>query len=111
MGSGSELGAPQPAAFPRSWRQELRTGLCLIQHTHTRAHTDTLSLSLSLSLPLSHSLFGLLGSLTLSPGPAMSLAFPRPLAAHESCVSDTVAPCQERLLLHLPVAATRLNIT
>lgn len=88
-----------------SWAQEGRVGL-------------SPSLSLSLSHPSHmhtlmhpHLLAGLSGSPTLSPGPAMSLAFPRPLAAHESSVSDTVAPSQERFLLHLPVAATRLNIT
>lgn len=68
------------------------TRTCTCTHTHT------------------HSLTGLSGSPALSPGPAVSLAFPWP-PAHESSVSDTVAPGQEQLLLHLPVAATRLNIT
>lgn len=61
--------------------------------------------------PPSPPLVDLSGFPILSPEPAISLAFPGPPAAHESGVSDTVAPGQEQFLLHLPVAATRLNIT
>lgn len=101
-----------------AWAQDRAKGLGVSQRRKCQQrllNPGDINVSKSLSLSLSHthihSLVGLSGFPTLSPGPAMSLAFPRPPAAPESGVSDTVAPGQEQLLLHLPVAATRLNIT
>lgn len=100
-GSRSQFPAPaQQCEFPR----DVGVGQRMVSLSYTRAHTCTHA----------HALIHGLASLRLPhsvPWARNVPGFPGPLAAHESTVSDMVAPVQEQRLLHLPVAATRLNIT
>lgn len=73
---------------------------CLsLSHTDTRMHAHT------------HSLAGLSGSPAPSPGPAVCLAFPGPPLPKRGMLATRWPLARSDSPRHLPVAATRLNIT
>lgn len=82
-----------------SWSQGI--GYLPFSHTltHARTHART------------HSLAGLSGSPAPSPGPAVCLAFPGPPLPKRGMLATRWPPARSDSPRHLPVAATRLNIT